>query len=67
MDEYTFDVRRGKWREIFRKNALSALSEWVFSTATGPQESKKRLEKHWKYWEKQSGLIKHVIYRGTCH
>ena len=49
LDEYTFGVRRGKWREIFRKS-LSALREWVFSS-TGPQESKDRLQKHWNYRE----------------
>ena len=27
LDEYSFGVRRGKWREIFRKNGLSALCE----------------------------------------
>ena len=46
LDEYTFGVRRGKWCEIFRKKGLSALREWVFSPATGPQESAERLEKH---------------------
>ena len=46
LDEYTFGVRCGKWREIFRKKGLSALREWVFSPATSPQESKERLEKH---------------------
>ena len=51
LDEYTFGVRRGKWREIFRENGLSALREWVFSPATGPQESKSKLVKHWQYWE----------------
>ena len=40
LDEYTVGVRRGKWREIFRKKGLSALREWVFSPSTGPQESK---------------------------
>ena len=25
LDEYTFGVRRGKWREVFRKQRLSAL------------------------------------------
>ena len=54
LDEYTFGVRRGRWREIFRRKALSALREWVFSPATDPQESKNRLEKHWQYWEKHS-------------
>ena len=44
LDEYTFGVCRGKWREIFREKGLSALREWVFSPATGPQESKNRLE-----------------------
>ena len=53
-DEYTFGERRGKWREIFRKKRLSALREWVFSPATGPQESKNKLEKHWQYWENDS-------------
>ena len=54
MDEYTFGVRRGKWREIFREKGLVALREWVFSPATGPQESKNKLVKHWQYWEKYS-------------
>ena len=54
LDEYTFGVRRGKWREIFREKGLVALREWVFSPATGPQESKEKLEKHWDYWEKHS-------------
>ena len=54
FDEYTFGVRRGKWREIFREKGLSALREWVFSPATGPQESKNKLVKHWQYWEKYS-------------
>ena len=54
LDEYTFGVRRGKWREIFREKGLSALREWVFSPATGPQGSKNRLEKQWQYWEKYS-------------
>ena len=43
LDEYTFGVGRGKWRKIFRKKVLSSLREWVFSPATGPQESKNRL------------------------
>ena len=37
LDEYTFGVRRGKWREIFREEVLAALREWVFSPAKGPQ------------------------------
>ena len=45
LDGYTFGSRRGKWREVFRKKGLSALSEWVFSPSTGPQESKDRLQK----------------------
>ena len=52
LDEWTFGVRRGEWREIFREKGLSALPEWVFSPTTGPQESKERLEKHGRYWEK---------------
>ena len=46
LDEYAFGVRRGKWREMFRKKGLSALREWVFSPSTGPQESKEKLEEH---------------------
>ena len=38
----------------FREKVLTALREGVFSPATGPQESKNRLEKHWQYWEKLS-------------
>ena len=47
LDEYTFGVRRGKWREIFREKCLVALREWVFSPATGSQEGKEKLVKHW--------------------
>ena len=47
LDEYTFGVRRGKWPEIFREKGLVALRERVFSPATGPQESKDKLVKHW--------------------
>ena len=44
LDKYTFGVRHGKWRQIFRRKSLSALREWVFFPATCPQESKERLE-----------------------
>ena len=54
LDEYTFGVRRGKWREIFREKGLVALRELVFSPPTGPHESKNKLVKHCKYWEKYS-------------
>ena len=54
LDKYTFGVRHGKWREIFREKGLSALRKWVLSIATGPQESKNRLGKHWQYWENYS-------------
>ena len=47
LDEYTFGVRRGKRREIFREKGLVALREWVYSPATGPQQSKDKLVKHW--------------------
>ena len=47
LDDYTFSVRRGKWHEIFREKCLVSLREWVFSPATGPQESKEKLVKHW--------------------
>ena len=65
LDEYTFGVRRGKWREIFRENGLVALRKWVFSPATGPQESKNKLVKHWQYWEKYSpGLLNTLSIEG---
>ena len=54
LDESTFGVRLGKWREFFREKGLSALREWVFSPASGPKESKDKLGKHWQYWEKYS-------------
>ena len=44
LDEYTFGVRRGKWRENLRKRGLSALREWMFSPSNGPQESKEKLQ-----------------------
>ena len=47
LDEYTFGVRRGKRREIFREKVLVALHELVFSPATGPHQSKDKLVKHW--------------------
>ena len=49
LDEYTFGVRHGKWREIFREKGLSALREWVLSPAIGPQEIKNKLVHHWEY------------------
>ena len=64
LDEYTFGVRRGKWSDIFRKQCLSALREWVFSPATGPQEIKNRLEKHWRYWEKPSPDLFNKLFFG---
>ena len=51
LDDYTFGVRRGIWREIFHEKVLSAFCEWVFSPATGAQERKNSLEKHWQCWE----------------
>ena len=54
LDKYSFGVRHGKWREIFREKGLVALREWVSSPATGPQESKNKLVQHWQYWEKHS-------------
>ena len=51
LDDYTFGVRRGKWREFFREESLTALREWAFSPPTGPQENEDRLQKHWNYWE----------------
>ena len=48
LDEYTFGVRRGKGREFFPKEGLSALRELVFSAATDPQKSRERLEKPWQ-------------------
>ena len=49
LDQYTFGVRRGKWRETFRKNGSSALRKWVFSPSTGLQEKKDKLQKHCNY------------------
>ena len=46
-------MRRGKWCEILRTKSLPALRDWVCSPSTGPQESKEKLPKHWKYWEQQ--------------
>ena len=54
-------MRRGKWREIFRERGLSALREWVFSPATGPQESKNKLVDHWQYWEKYSPVLLNTL------
>ena len=54
LDENIFGVRRAKWREISLEKGLSALREWVFSPATGPQESKSKLVNHWQFWETYS-------------
>ena len=54
LDGYTFGLRRGKWREIFRKKGLSALREWVFSPSTGPLGNTDRVQKLWNYWEQHS-------------
>ena len=45
LDEYTLGVRLSKWCEFSPEQVSSALREWVFSPATGPQESKEKLEK----------------------
>ena len=57
LDEYTFRVRRVRWREVFLKKVSSALREWVFSSAIGPQESQDMLEKYWQYWDKHSSAF----------
>ena len=44
LDEYTFGVRRGKSRKIFRKKGLPALREWVFSPSTGPMKVRQSYE-----------------------
>ena len=49
LDKYIFDVRRSKWRETFRTEGFSPLREWVFSSSTGPQESKEKLQKQCSY------------------
>ena len=54
LDEYTYGVRRGKWCEFFREKDLVALRHWVFSSATGPQESIGKLVKQWQLREKFS-------------
>ena len=65
LNEYTFGVRCGKWREFFREKGLVALRKWVFSPATGPQESESKLVKHWQYWEKYSpGLLNMLSIEG---
>ena len=46
LHEFTFGLRRAKWREVFRKKCLSARREWVFSPSTGPQDSRDKLQKH---------------------
>ena len=43
LDKYGFGVCHGKWREVFREKVYQHLREWVFSPATGPQDSKERL------------------------
>ena len=51
--------------KLFREKCLVALSECVFSQATGPQESKEKMEKHWQYWEKHSpGLLNTLSIEG---
>ena len=36
LDEYTFGVRQGKWREIFRKICISITPAGVFSFSSPP-------------------------------
>ena len=61
LDEFTFCVRRGKWREIFRDKVLSVLREWVVSPATGHQESRNKSVKLWQYWEKHSSDLLNTL------
>ena len=47
------------------KKGLTALREWVFSPATGPQQRKEGLEKHWQYWENYSSdLLNMLSFKG---
>ena len=62
LDEYTFGARRCKWHEILGKQRLSALRARVFSPATGPQESKDRLEKRRRYWEKHTPDLSNTLF-----
>ena len=51
-------------RIFFVKKGFSALRDWVFSPATGPQESKEKLKKTLEILGKtKSGINKHLI----CH
>ena len=51
LDEYVIGVRRTTWRNILREQGREELSRWVYSAATGPQETE-YLQKHWSYWER---------------
>ena len=46
LDEYVIGVRRTTWRNILREQGRQKLSRWVYSAATGPQETKEYLQKH---------------------
>ena len=63
LDEYTFPVRCGKWREIFRKKGLSTIRESVFSPSTWPLESRDRLQKHWIYWKNTLSIFIVITHR----
>ena len=54
LDEYILGVRCGRGCDFPLEWSLSALRDWVFSPATGPQESKGRLQKPWENWEHHS-------------
>ena len=55
LDEYTFGVRRGKWREIFRKKrSFSTTRVGAFSIYRPSGKCEEKLQKHWNYWEQHS-------------
>ena len=56
LDEYTFGVCRGKWRDILRKKNARLTNLRFPPEALQVDEG--GLQKHWKYWEAPSlGLL----------
>ena len=44
LDEYTFGVRRGKWRDIFRKKRFISITRMGVFSSNRPSGKKKRLK-----------------------
>ena len=57
LDEYVIGVRRASWRNILRKQGSEELTRWVYSAATGPQETKEYLSKGYRLSQRYSKSV----------